>query len=244
MRYKLYLLHIGDLEDMSLQDTAMTLIDNHRKEIVQKKKREKDRMLAIAAGLLLQAGFLELEPTKQHCDRREIFSDSQTLREYGMCYKLTAKALVESMQKYSENGRSIFPIPLIYKTGSQGKPFWDREVLQAFSPEKRLWYFNLSHSGDYAALAVADCAVGVDIQEPRKAEKIPGGYRGFSRLEAYVKCTGAGYAYGHREYENARGNVPGYPILSFDLIEEYALHICFADGKEIENVGAEGNDEK
>lgn len=289
MRYKLYLLHIGDLEDESLQDTAMALIDEYRQELVHKKKIAKDRMLAIAAGLLLQVGFLELEPDEQYCKRIELLSEEQpgqgvgaelspeeqpgqlnrteilakrqpgqgigtgstseghSQQETGMCFQMKAKTLVqylqESSNRYREAGFSVnsnftdhagikqlsFPLPLIYTTGSQGKPYWDREALYSLFPQKKLWYFNVSHSGEYVALAIADREVGVDIQEPRKAERIPGGYRGFSRLESYVKCTGAGYAYGHREYENAGGNVAGYQIQALDLIADYALYVCMAE---------------
>ena len=60
MTYKMYLLHTGDLEDKELQQTAMALMDNHRQELVQKYAKEKDRMRAIAAGLLLQGVICEM----------------------------------------------------------------------------------------------------------------------------------------------------------------------------------------
>ncbi len=36
-----------------------------------------------------------------------------------------------------------------------------------FLPGEDTFYFNLSHSGDYAACAISDCPVGVDIQQFR-----------------------------------------------------------------------------
>ncbi len=72
-------------------------------------------------------------------------------------------------------------------------------------------YYNISHSGDYVILAVADAEVGIDLQEPRaltdslqnriltEKEKLTGLYRTPSSWfklwcikESYVKLTGMG----------------------------------------------------
>lgn len=49
----------------------------------------------------------------------------------------------------------VFPLPLQVAYASKGKPYI-RHVP---------WHYNLSHSGDYAALAISDAPVGIDIQQ-------------------------------------------------------------------------------
>ena len=216
MTYKMYLLHIGDLEDKELKQTAMALMDSDRQQLVQKYATEKDRMRAIAAGLLLQAGFMELEPSD---------SISRIIKlENGICYQMQTGNLIRWLQKSSQAEQ---PIPLSYEKGKQGKPAWVRQQLQTIFPEKKLWHFNLSHSGDYAVLVVADTEVGVDIQEPREVKRFSGGYREFSRMEAFVKCTGEGFAGGYKTYEKYAGKVYGYEFLEWELVEGYALWLCF-----------------
>ena len=217
MTYKMYLLHAGDLEDKELQQTAMALMDNHRQELVQKYAKEKDRMRAIAAGLLLQVGFLEAEPECAGCRSIKL--------ENGVCYKMQTGSLVRGLQKASQ---AALPIPLTYEKGRQGKPSWNKQKLLHIFPGKSLWHFNLSHSGEYAVLVVADRPVGVDIQEARETKGIPGGYREFSRMESYVKCTGEGFGRGYKTYERYAGKVPGYEFLEQPkLVEGYALWLCF-----------------
>ena len=215
MTYKMYLLHIGDLEDQKLQQVAMPLMDKYRQERVNKYAKEKDRMRAMAAGLLLQAGFLEAKPEDAVCKSIKL--------ENGVCYYMQTGSLVRWLRKMSQ---SALPIPLTYKKIGQGKPAWNRQKLMHIFPDKRLWYFNLSHSGDYVVLVVADRPVGVDIQEARETKKIPGGYREFSRMEAYVKCTGEGFSRGYKTYERHVGKVPGYEFLEVVLVEGYALNLC------------------
>lgn len=219
MTYKMYLLDIRDLEDKSLSEEAMALIDDKRREIANKYCKKKDRLRAIAAGLLLQVGFQELEPTALVCVCEEI--------EKGICYKMQARATINWLLKVSN---AELPIPLKYKIGSQGKPAWDKDELECIKPEKKLWHFNLSHSGDYVVLVVSDVEVGVDIQEARPVKRFPGGYKAFSRMEAFVKCTGEGIARGQEIYKKYHGEIPGYEMQNLHFIEQYILNVCFAEG--------------
>ena len=209
MTYKMYLLDIHDLEDKSLSEEAMTLIDDKRREIANKYCKEKDRLRAIAAGLLLQVGFLELEQNERD-----------------------AKELIAELKVRAEKDPNVFPTKLIYQKSEYGKPYWDKQALEAELAEsvwssKKLWHFNLSHSGEYVVLIVADTEVGVDVQEERNVKHYPGGYKEFSRMEAYVKCTGEGFSRGHKIYEEYRGKVPGYEFFELELLEEYVLWLCF-----------------
>ena len=219
MTYKMYLLDIHDLEDKSLSDKAMALIDDKRREIANKYCKEKDRLRAIAAGLLLQVGFGELEPTASVCVCEKM--------EKGICYKMQAKAMINWLLQGSNE---VLPIPLKYNIGEHGKPSWDKDKLESINPRKKLWHFNLSHSGDYVVLVVADVEVGVDIQEDRVVKHFPGGYKAFSRMEAFVKCTGDGIARGQEIYRKYNGEIPGYEMQQLYFIEQYILNVCLANG--------------
>ncbi len=219
MVFKMYLLNISDLEDKGLQETALTLLDSRRKEIAQRYKKEKDRMRAIAAGLLLQLGFLEAELPSNVC--------FQIGSPKGLCYVLKAGECIDFLIKKSESESKKLPIEVVYEYSEHGKPFWNKAMLEAEYRFKKLWQFNLSHSGDYVVLVAADQEVGIDIQEPRRTKHVEGGYRAFSRMEAYVKCTGEGYAKGIGAYKECSGEIPGYYFMELNLIEEYACHLCF-----------------
>ena len=105
------------------------------------------------------------------------------------------------------------PEALVFAAGVNGKPYL---------PEYPKWTFNLSHSGDYFALAVArECRLGIDLEVARsrsnlagivkkcfaaeeiaywealpEEERISAFYRFWTRKEAFVKATGRGIALG------------------------------------------------
>ncbi len=218
MTYIMYLLDIHDLEDKSLSEKAMALIDDKRREIANKYYKEKDRLRAIAAGLLIQVGFQELEPTASVCVCEKT--------EKGICYIMQAGAMINWLLKVSNPD---LPIPLKYNIGDHGKPSWDKDKTEGINSGKKLWHFNLSHSGDYVVLVVADVEVGIDIQEDRVTNCFPGGCKAFSRMEAFVKCTGDGIARGKERYIKHRGEVPGYEMQQLDFIEQYILNVCLEE---------------
>lgn len=105
------------------------------------------------------------------------------------------------------------PETLLFAVGANGKPYL---------PEYPQWTFNLSHSGNYFALAVArECRLGIDLEVARSRsnlaglvnkcfaaeeiacwealpneERISAFYRFWTRKEAFVKATGRGIALG------------------------------------------------
>lgn len=105
------------------------------------------------------------------------------------------------------------PEALVFAAGANGKPYL---------PDYPDWTFNLSHSGDYFALAVApQCRLGIDLEAARsrlnlagivmkcfaaeeiaywealpEEERISAFYRFWTRKEAFVKAIGRGIALG------------------------------------------------
>lgn len=120
-------------------------------------------------------------------------------------------------QRETANGRALLSYAvsdtygisadsLVIKTGEHGKPYFDGCTVQ----------FNISHSGDYAAAAVCDLPVGIDIQCMRRVkdkmiERLCSSEeleyissagdkdRAFIRLwalkESYIKAIGMGMAF-------------------------------------------------
>lgn len=88
------------------------------------------------------------------------------------------------------------PLPLQVAYAPGGKPFI-RQVP---------WHYNLSHSGDYVALAVSDVPVGIDIQQmlPYKESLVK---RFFAQEEAAVFESGV--SVNNLERELTEGSSPG-----------------------------------
>ncbi|MBE0436532.1 MAG: 4'-phosphopantetheinyl transferase superfamily protein [Methylomicrobium sp.] len=105
------------------------------------------------------------------------------------------------------------PETLVFAAEANGKPYL---------PDYPDWTFNLSHSGDYFALAVArQCRLGIDLEAARsrsnlagivkkcfaieeiaywealpEVERVSAFYRFWTRKEAFVKATGRGIVLG------------------------------------------------
>lgn len=112
------------------------------------------------------------------------------------------------------------------KTTEMGKPY------APFHP-----YFNVSHSGKYVAVAIANHEVGVDIQEKISISSLqPGDCRLYiwCRKEALLKCLGTGWdgENGHKfsvlenkiEYQGAK-----YYLTDYTIAEDYYLSLCEKD---------------
>ncbi len=229
MQFRLYLLDISELEDSNLQQKALLLMDSYRREKVNKYKTVKGRMQQIATGLLLQIGLLELD-----------MRGKQLPEKPGTVCLCTISDALQALELWQEANGKKLPIEAEYGEGEHGKPFWKQAFLDSLPLDKAFEQFSISHSGQYAALVIADSEIGLDIQESRKviseartstrkvdhSKYIEGGYDGFSRMEAYVKCTGAGYACGFAYYKEMQGNVPGYHFFKINVIRDYAIYLC------------------
>jgi len=229
MGYRLYILSIRDLLDEKVRKTALEYIDSHRKTLVNKYKREQDQLRAIAAGLLLQVGFLELEVGGVSGAGDDM---SPAMVRLEVC------EVLECLQEYANKHAISLPVPLSYEYGTHGKPAWKRRCIDEFWDNKKpslearkgkkYPHFNLSHSGDYVVLAISETPIGVDIQTERECD-YPGGYKAFSRMEAFVKCTGEGIAHGKKAYEDINCKFDEYVTNEFDFKDKliYKITIVF-----------------
>ena len=219
MGYRLYILSIRDLMDEKVLETAITYLDSHRLALVNKYKREQDRLRAIAAGLLLQVGFLELE-----------VGDDVSSK----VYRLQVSNVLYCLQDYAIEHAISLPLPLSYEYGTHGKPNWERRCIDEFwgnkeaslevCKSKKYPHFNLSHSGDYVVLAISETPIGVDIQTERPCD-YPGGYKAFSRMEAFVKCTGDGIAHGKTKYEEMGNNLQKFDVFEVEFLDENMYNV-------------------
>jgi 4'-phosphopantetheinyl transferase len=119
-------------------------------------------------------------------------------------------------------------------------------------------YFNISHSGDYIAVAIADYPVGIDVEiktdpdlkiterfyseeEQRAVRDAEDPQKEFRRLwtrkEAYVKCTGTGIYDSVAKIPSLVERSGDYRIFTLQEEEEYTLSLavrCGADAGRIE----------
>lgn len=222
MKFKLYILDVHDLQEHEeLQQRAYFLMDTFRKEKCDTYKIMKDRLQQIAAGLLLQIGLLELEPVLAESGSKLIWETAGAMPT-GEIFMLQAKEAIDCLEQRSQH----LVKKVSYQLGSYGKPKWDEAFLRQLSFSKQFTEFNLSHSGQYAVLLLSDTAVGIDIQK-ECPNRIEGGCEAFSRMEAYVKCTGTGIAKGLEAYKKANGNDPKVCFGRGDFCKGYVLCVAF-----------------
>ena len=230
MQFRLYLLNVKELEDDNLQQKVLSLMDSFRKGKVYKYKTLKDRLHQIATGLLLQVGLLELEISeatrleyRHKNDTEEICLDEDIS---GLVFLCQVKDTIGSLEKNCVSNEEIsVPIEAQYELRAAGKPYWQQKFLEQF-PTKKFPYFSISHSGAYAALVISDCDIGLDIQQERETTYV-GGCREFSRMEAFVKCTGDGYAKGLKKYKELENVTLEFGFSQIDILENYVIWLCY-----------------
>lgn len=106
---------------------------------------------------------------------------SKAARELSLCAEL---ALIYAVREYAAGAGIPFVLPLDITEEAGGKP-----CFAASSPFAGKLHFSLSHSGSFAAAAISDSPVGVDIEYIRKEpvhhpEKIlhPDEYKIYSKI--------------------------------------------------------------
>ena len=223
MRFRLYLLDVTELEDNNLQQKALSLMDSYRKGKIYKYKTLKDRLHQIATGLLLQIGLLELEISG--LNQVEVCSEYDVSGKVFVCQ---IGDVISALESYRNGECGIYiPIEAQYGLTDNGKPYWENVFLEKF-PEKQCSKFSISHSGAYAALAVSNCEIGLDLQEERETT-FAGGCQEFSRMEALVKCTGDGYAKGFNKYKTLEKNASNFIFSKIDVLSGYVIYLCHSN---------------
>lgn len=189
---KLYLMEAEPLLSGSLRLCAQGLVERERSARIGRMRQERAQAASLAAGLLLAHAVLQEKEKRAGGAAREYDKE-----EVCPVYVSVEEAIAELQ---CQN-----PVETIEAPG--GKPF-----LKDFPG----LFFSLSHSGAYAACAVSDREVGLDIQQcarrvkPAAADRIlheteANAWEGLSKeekdacffrlwaaKEAYVKYTGEG----------------------------------------------------
>lgn len=157
---KLYLMEVSPLRDAKCFEQGLALVEPERREKIKKSGQEKSRLLWLAAGLL--AAYAAAEAGEQTSGQDAAFdlsyhsgrdSDSTDTQYSGKiqgtvdCIYVSAEAAIKRLFSLS---------PTKIEKTPDGKPYYaDRQGL----------FLSLSHSGEYAACAVSDAPIGVDIQK-------------------------------------------------------------------------------
>lgn len=128
---------------------ACELVDAVRLAKIHSCKLAEDKVRSLCCGLLLQYA-LKKELTDSCC----LMSRTQSTGQKEVLDVPSAGAKVASTAPDARRQ----PLALRYHYGVHGKPY--------LTDYPQL-YFSLSHSGEYAALAIAECEVGLDIQQKR-----------------------------------------------------------------------------
>ncbi|MBR3041031.1 MAG: 4'-phosphopantetheinyl transferase superfamily protein [Lachnospiraceae bacterium] len=170
-------------DDRDTFNEKVSLLCEERKRKMDEVKQPKDKVRAFAAGMLLQSGlydYLSLSVGRKDVGHRH---------EKYMTYKneLGEDVLFRAGQMKK----------LQIEYGKNGKPYL---------PDYPGIYFNISHSGDYVAVALSCHPVGIDVQEKReisdgliqkyftekeKKSAYPP-FAIFSGKESFIKFTGEG----------------------------------------------------
>ncbi|MGN1147344.1 MAG: 4'-phosphopantetheinyl transferase family protein [Lachnospiraceae bacterium] len=208
--WKLYLMEASPLLKKDNQEKALPVMDRERRERISRMKQEKDKALSMAAGLLLAYSAAEFPGW----DNVAAVSGQQIAQSpKGMGLPESPFVLRVNAEQILTALKNSTPVQMEKAPG--GKP-----KLSAPSG----FFFNLSHSGDYAVCVVSDGEVGVDIQKWREIsveslsrrvlqeqeknmvfrcnneeDRKKVFFSCWAAKEAYVKCTGDGLSKEFRE---------------------------------------------
>lgn len=152
---KLYIAEIEPLTEEALYEKALSLVGEKRREQAEKMRNPSDKARSVAAGLLLRYAVVQ-NANMSNVGVRDTGMGNAIIRNAGMP---TGRIEDAGTQHACEREDDIWNAGITwdgsYHVGEHGKP----EL-----PKEYGLYFNLSHSGGYAACAISDHNIGTDIQ--------------------------------------------------------------------------------
>lgn len=203
----LYLMQAVSALTEELQKEALEFTEPVRRVRIEQMKNHKNRALSLTAGVLLSYALNRWKEEETICPE-----EAAGKRKAGDFVQLvTWKEVLVQLRNRKAVGTLLLPDAM---PGENGKPCF-KELSDI--------YFNLSHSGEYAVCMIADCEVGVDIQQYGKnpkggvvkrvlhtkerdfydalgvAEKAACFYHLWSAKEAYAKYTKEGLSLDFRK---------------------------------------------
>lgn len=221
---RIYVMNVMPLLDVSMREEALDFMEEERRRHLSALKPERSKAQSVGAGLLLAYA------VNMAGERGPVIFEDSSYEEVLLSDVLSA------LKNAVPQRRNNFKI----ERTSAGKPY--------FSNCDHL-YFNLSHSGEYAACVLANHEVGVDIQKVQGAaavrriaprilhageaayrEEESMLYRIWTVKEAYVKATGEGIRRDFRKIrvDFEKGTVEDMPFTLWESIPGYTLAVCHA----------------
>lgn len=216
------------LLDEAMREEALSYTDKDRRSRVASARSALSRAQSAGAGLLLAYGLSRL----RQCESCGASGDSADLGSFAAPFweEVQVEEALKRMKSRPYVRKEIQRVP-------GGKPCFFHSSL----------FFNLSHSGEYAACVLADREVGIDLQReqgikaawriaPRVLHETEAAYRKEGAMiyriwtvkEAYVKATGEGIRRDFRELcvDFEKETVQRQPFLLGEPIPGYLLAVC------------------
>ena len=256
---RIYVMNVMPLLDVSMREEALDFMEEERRRHLSALKPELSKAQSVGAGLLLayavnMAGELATSDLAVSALTADAVAASDpatdglaasdlTMGERGLVIfedssyeEVSLSDVLSALKSVVPQCRDSFKI----ERTATGKPFF---------PNCGSLYFNLSHSGEYAACVLADHEVGVDIQKvqgaaavrriaPRILHTAEAAYREEESMlyriwtikEAYVKATGEGIRRDFREIriDFEKETVEDMPFTLWESVPGYMLAVCHA----------------
>lgn len=236
---RIYVMNVMPLLDISMREEALDFMEEERRRHLSALKTEHSKAQSVGAGLLLAyAVNMEGKPSAGDPATSDFAAGERgpVIFEDSSYEEVSLSDVLSALKNAVPQCRNNFKI----ERTATGKPFF---------PNCDHRYFNLSHSGEYAACVLADHEVGVDIQKvqgaaavrriaPRILHTEEAAYREEERMlyriwtikEAYVKATGEGIRRDFREIrvDFEKGTVEDMPFTLWESVPGYMLAVCHA----------------